>query len=339
MHPNRCATVVVIIILAAGCASNRVSIYEENDSFAYGPPTDANYTQGLLVTVQPDEYKPCAVADCNRWQRGIDAGNFLRSGKYDHVDIEYGVGQQMYTPNQLDIDALQEDDRPYAGWLFGTLKFKNAYLNPSERLWQGDSLRSVRYDLGIIGPSSQADSTQKWWHRVCGCTDPTWAGQLRDEPGFAIRIAQEDRLFHQPLGRSWGFDLLSKLEAGLGNVYTGAEVSGTVRIGFNLPRVFGVYSIAPLFDRPLENSKPDFHAFVFAQTTARYVARDIFLDGNTFKSSHRVDKRNYVGESAFGVAFGHRKLSASINYVHRSRQFEEQIQDHRFGSFTISYGF
>jgi len=42
--------------------------------------------------------------------------------------------------------------------------------------------------------------------------------------------------------------------------------------------------------------------YVFAGVEGRAVARDIFLDGNTFQKSPSVDKEPLVGELAVGAA-------------------------------------
>ena len=71
----------------------------------------------------------------------------------------------------------------------------------------------------------------------------------------------------------------------------------------------------------------------------RAVARDLFLDGNTFVHSHRVDRRPYVADVALGVAGFAYGWKFSYARVLRSREFEGQPSRHSFGSFTLTYAF
>ena len=47
-------------------------------------------------------------------------------------------------------------------------------------------------------------------------------------------------------------------------------------------------------------------ALTFLGYDARLMARNIFLDGNTWKDSHRVDKRPFVHDIALGAAYNHK---------------------------------
>lgn len=75
---------------------------------------------------------------------------------------------------------------------------------------------------------------------------------------------------------------------------------------------------------------------LFATADARWVLRDITLDGNTFRGSHRVDRRALVGDIGYGVALTRGKWKFALARYHRSREFEGQTQRPVFGSFTIS---
>ena len=69
------------------------------------------------------------------------------------------------------------------------------------------------------------------------------------------------------------------------------------------------------------------------------MARDIFLDGNTFRSSHDVDTEHAVADFMAGITMGYRGLKLSLARVYRTREFEGQDKAQRFGSITLSYRF
>ena len=78
---------------------------------------------------------------------------------------------------------------------------------------------------------------------------------------------------------------------------------------------------------------------MFAYVDGRAVARDIFLDGNTISDSHSVDKRNFVADFAAGAAIIYDRFKLSFAKVIRTREFDDQPSNHRFGSITLSYTF
>lgn len=66
---------------------------------------------------------------------------------------------------------------------------------------------------------------------------------------------------------------------------------------------------------------------------ARWVLRDISLDGNT-KSSHHVDKRAGGGCVGYGVAVTWDAWKFAFARYHRSREFRGQQEVPVYGSFT-----
>ena len=88
---------------------------------------------------------------------------------------------------------------------------------------------------------------------------------------------------------------------------------------------------------PLGNSKNGW--YVFANLGASYVANNIFIDGNTFKSSHSVDLIHEQATLSAGAAMTISNWSFLLSVVRGSDQYETQSEHTRFGSFAISYNF
>ena len=69
------------------------------------------------------------------------------------------------------------------------------------------------------------------------------------------------------------------------------------------------------------------------------MARNIFLDGNTFVDSHSVDKEPFVGDFQAGISFTFGDARLSYTYIVRTQEFDKQDQPDQFGSFNLSYRF
>lgn len=69
------------------------------------------------------------------------------------------------------------------------------------------------------------------------------------------------------------------------------------------------------------------------------MAHNIFLDGNTFRDSHDVERNILVGDASagFSLTYGDYRMSYTLNA--RTKEFETQDQESIFGSVTLTKRF
>jgi hypothetical protein len=79
--------------------------------------------------------------------------------------------------------------------------------------------------------------------------------------------------------------------------------------------------------------------YVTAGVDGRAIARNIFLDGNTFRDSRSVDKEPFVGDLHWGVVLAWRRVRVSYTHVVRTREFTTQGKHDEFGAFSLSTSF
>ena len=91
-----------------------------------------------------------------------------------------------------------------------------------------------------------------------------------------------------------------------------------------------------LFRPSLDGRRTGWSAHLFLTSDVRWVLRDITLDGNTFRRSHRVDRRPLVGEIGYGIGLTRGRWKFALARYHGAREFEGQKERPVFGSFTIS---
>ncbi len=119
---------------------------------------------------------------------------------------------------------------------------------------------------------------------------------------------------------------------------TGATVTFgpyTSRIQDTPPRVRPSMPGTGFFDTP----DREISWSLFAGFNGRAMARNIFLDGNTFRDSHSVDKKILVGDANIGatIGFDDYRLSYTLNY--RTKEFRKQDDPSIFGSLTLTMRF
>jgi len=296
----------------------------ENDLFGSGD--DQFYSNGM-------EFSYLSLEDPSGWITGVSRLlPFFHTG--DVGAVQYSIGQKIYTPKDTETRTLIEDDRPYAGWLYGSAELLSRYVN--EPNYKVGNILGIT--LGIVGPSSQAGDTQNGWHDLIDIEKTHgWDNELRDELGIVLTYTRRWQHFRQ-LGGGLEFETAPHVVGALGNVYTYAGAGGLLRLGSGLRNDIAPPNIRPGFPgvsylRP--STRPSWYFFAGAE--GRAVARNIFLDGNTFKDSHSVDKKPLVMDLQFGFAFHINQIRISLSNVWRSHEFEEQDKHAQFGSINISF--
>jgi lipid A 3-O-deacylase len=247
--------------------------------------------------------------------------------------ISYALGQSMFTPNDIEAYSLQPNDRPYAGWLYGTVGLVSD---------TGTQYDTLELTLGMVGPASLAHPTQRLVHQhITGSPEPRgWTHQLDNEPGIVLSYDRKWRSFYQFSALGHGVDFTPGVGAAIGNVMTDAKMGATIRIGRNLPSDYGPPRVRPAL------SGSDYFIptrglgwYLFAGAEGRYVARNIFLDGNTFSDSHSVDKENWVGDIQTGIAVTYNNWRVAYTHIFRSKEYDTQSEAESFGAFTVSTQF
>jgi len=305
----------------------RVLAIEEDDYWGFRKQ-DRHYTHGIrLDAVSPDLQDPTYQAPFS-W-----APNFPQSGERSRR-LEFMVGQNIYTPEDLTVTHPDTRDRPYAGWLYlGFGMMQDTDHRRFDRL-------VIR--LGMVGPAALADRVQISFHTIIDAGKPKgWAHQLHDEATldlFAERKWRASALLVPAFGLA--VDALPQAAIRLGNVYDYVAVGGLVRFGRNLLVDYGPPHIdenlgAVVLDPDIADSK--WAWYVFAGLEGRLTARSIFLDGNSFAPGAHVTKNIAVADLEAGLAVLYGPLRLGYTLMHRTREFVGQRGADQIGSINVGF--
>lgn len=307
----------------------------DNDKVA---DTDRHYTNGMRLGYTFDDPR-------GQWlSTGRSLADLVWFESRDALRVGWSLGQDMYTPEDVDAYVPDATDRPYAGWSYAGLSVQNE---------TADHQDSVDLNVGIIGPASKAAQTQNAFHRLINVSvSRGWRHQINNEVGLLVTRTVKKRTnaltLYDGFGGALQGDVIGHGSVQLGNVRTGASLGGTLRIGANLHEDFGpTYGAYALgHKRP---KQPTYSFFIGGE--ARAVAWDAFLDGNAFRESADVKKKSGVLEARTGVTahwplagaweryLGLRGIRASLTLVHRTREFETQHKADRYGSLSVMVNF
>ncbi len=317
-------------------AAGTLGLYLENDMFA---GTDEHYTSGFSLTWSSRDLEQFSDSRyASPFLPLFDILPYINEKSYQK-NLVFALGQNIYTPSDTDSYELIESDRPYAGWLYLGLGV----------VWKDEVVRnSLVLNLGVVGPWSYAQETQRLIHDLRGFDHPNgWDNQLGNEIGFVVSY---ERLWRWPKherrsGLDW--ELLPHAGVSLGNVSTYVNLGGELRAGLNLPDDFGTASIGPAAttSTPVDGviaadrSRFDIGAYLFARVDGRAVGRNIFLDGNTFSNSHSVDTNPLVADVSAGAAINYKNTKLAYALVYRTKEFKGQDDAQVFGTVSLNWTF
>lgn len=311
-----------------------VNFRVDNDLFG-GKDQDQGYTNGAVLTlVSPNvlDYTddPC-LPRAARWiNRYLER---LHPGFYEQQNMVFSINQGLYTPTDYSRRDLIPEDRPYAGILMASF----GYNARNE-----EYLRTTQLQIGVVGSWALGRQTQDAVHDMLGDDKfKGWDNQLHNEPLLNLvhermrRWSTEDN----PMTTGWGADFISHWGGALGNRATHLNTGGEVRFGWKLPDDFGSTPLRPAGENtaPSRGIRPTgWSGHIFLTADGRWVLRDITLDGNTFRTSHSVDKRAFVADLGYGFAVMYGRWKFALARYHRTREFDTQEERPVYGSFTIS---
>ena len=312
--------------------SSAFTLVTENDKYFAG--TDRHYTNGLklsfLGTTRLDE-SPDFIRDVTR---------FIPTLRHDAARQRYkagvSLGQNIYTPGITETTTPDPRDRPYAAWLYASLDLQAQSVD-------GRMLRMVQIAFGMVGPSALGRQAQNGFHDIIGVPHANgWEHQLKNEPGLLLSWERRHRLHQLAFDHSGlGADFIGRYGLSLGNIHTNAALGFSTRLGWRLPDDFGADLIRPAGGD--ESPAKNISLYFFASAEGRAVARNIFLDGNTWRDSPSVDKRPIVADlniglvTRFPVRLGSaRGIQVAYTQNYRTKEFYGQLKRDVFGSISLS---
>ena len=283
--------ILIAVLLATTVGADQFSLYLENDvCFS----TDHDYTHGTRLQYTFDIAPPMYVA-------GL------------------ALGQNIYTPEDKSATRLIADDRPYAGYLYGSV-FEVVDI-PDFGLY------TVEAQLGVTGPYSYAEQTQTWIHEHIHSEIPRgWDNQVHNHLAAAVLgtytypVYASDYLAVDPYATVGVGNITDTLGGGL-NVYAGYNLPGR-RVQHVIP-----YKLAVTKCRP--------YVYVYAGVEPRWVAYSMILEDPRFT----IHVNPFVYDQSLGAVVGCRYCEVEFTVCCRSREFEEQPVPERFGSVKLTRSF
>lgn len=287
-----------VVMLAAACASlaaiaqDAAQWYLQVDNDVVFQ-TDRGYTSGVrLARVQPYA---------------------------DHA-VEFGLQQEVYTPDAKRFSFGSVDRRPAARLLFSAARHDFAARH----------LQTIELAAGVRGPAAQGESATDLIHRLVPAPDVDWSregGNRADVLLAAVRTHPLD---------AWRFHY----GVVAGNQVTFAHGGLEWRVGTGAAREIDTPVMRFAATPPLARGRAaDAGWSAFLGASVRAVARNELLDEGYDPFAPAPRRRNAVGRLAAGVTASFGWASLAFTLVQDTREFSAQRSPQRFGALGLHVPF
>jgi hypothetical protein len=322
---------------ADGLRIGSITIYSENDKYFAG--TDQHYTNGFKLSFLTTDLRNFTGENVP-WPVRTLARAFGRLTEPDAAyKLNLSLGQNIYTPERTNTTEFQPNDRPYAAWLYVGAAYQN-YLperTTSGGRWIPPRLDVFEITVGAVGPSARGREIQNGFHDIIGAPHAEgWTHQIKNEAGLNLAFERKYLISTAGARDGFGADFIPHAGFSVGNIFTYANLGFEVRTGWKLPGDFGTNLIRPSSDSN-STARPRWNAFIFGAIDGRAVARDITLDGNTFRDSPSIGKKPLVADWQFGLALGIRHFQITYSQAVRTKEFYGQHKASVFGSISVVF--
>jgi hypothetical protein len=299
---------------------DKLSFYAENDTLF---DHDEKYTAGEAIEILYH------LKNTNNFISNNLSYGFEESTSY----VSFSLGTQAYTPDDTDADEIVEDEQPYAGW---------TYLESTLYSVSKTQLRSLSLKVGMVGPASGAEHIQNGFHNLFGIDEVDgWNNQLENEVGVNLKYTQKWRIDVENDIIETAFIPFVSTE--LGNIATNASAGFSTRIGWNIPKDFGAATMNMFSDAGInsysQRDNATYHDWSFSlnfMAAGSGIARDIFLDGNTNKDSHSVDRKKFVGYLGYGFSLRYKDYIVDLVNIYNTKKYNSANSGHNYTSLRLS---
>jgi hypothetical protein len=306
------------------------SIVFENDVFF---KDDGLYTNGLFFTWGYNHVDSLNEQHLPIWIATLAEQTHLTPSENKEYAVSYGLGQLFQTAIDISQEELIKEDAPYVGLLAWDVNLLAFDENMSDE---------VGLTLGVVGDIAGGEFTQSIVHSINRANQPAgWDNQIDNEFVFRLQARRTWRLSQTELQTPFfnsQFDWLVGIDGGIGNLRSDLATGVGFRIGQQLDENFGSATVFPLQKFNRLNYSP-YGWYFFANLSANIVVNDIFINGNTFHDSHKVDLRHKQIAVSAGIMANIYDFSILYTFLYITDEYEGQAEPSRFGSISIAYHF
>ena len=287
-----------------------ISLISDNDNYNL-QKRDGYYTNGFNIAFQ---------------HLGVPHNRYTQK-----AIMRYEVGQMIFNPRKYSITDPAEMDRPFAGYLYMKLS-RSRFFRDGSNLQYG-------LMLGLLGPSSGAESIQRKYHQLINIYEVrAWGYQLKNEASLNLQAQYSHPLLGRPR-RGISADVHGVTRASLGNAFTNAAAGFLFRVG-----IIEKTQESAAWNSRIHRTVPTYlnhrEAYLFFQPEALYQAYNATMEGGMFREDKGpviAQLNPWLYQHRLGLVYAWRAFTASITVIHRTREAKMQYRKENYASVGVAF--
>lgn len=299
------------------------AIFSQNNSGEIGVLVDND----LFTSTVNDQYYTNGIEFFYRYL------NKNENQSINKKTTEFRFGQYIYNPHTVQARRPTSHDRPFAGYLFGEIGINKFY--------QTESVFKTNFQIGVIGPSSQAEGFQKLFHKAFGYKPVQgWDFQIHDAFSVQVNVVYSKKIFKSKPSEKIDFHLQG--DVNIGTVLNGISVGPLIRIAL-------WKKLIPIYDSNLhgaslnadkEKYKEQSEFYFYVNPSFNYQIYDSTIEGSMFNNNSPVTydliPMRFNGEAGFKYRKNH--WNFHYVFVYRGKEVDNSRNEGYFyGSIGASY--
>ncbi len=288
------------ITLIAQNNNEQLELKIENDKLVL---VDKYYTSGFFLTYRKD----------------LEQDFIFKKKEDKKLQLNITLGNETYTPTNLESTDTRDFDRPYAGWLFA--KIEIGEIRKNSALFLG-------LETGITGEESLSGRLQTWAHEFFNIAVPTWTQEI--EFKFLVNLKAQ-YIYNKRLGKSHALQYRVEPSVGTKDIYLSNGVSYT----FGRINDFNQSSRNNIIDRSNSNE-----FFGFFNLGHRYVLHNTLIQGSLDFNDSTFTTRSqpHIFQFKLGSVLKWSRNTLSLVYNFNTKE-TPQSSSHSYGSLSYSRNF
>jgi len=308
-------------------ASAFISVLVFGCAFAQNKPSEIGMVidNDLFTSAVHDRYYTSGMEFFYRFLADND------NPKINKVIKDFRIGQYIYNPQTVRASDYFVNDRPFAGYLF--------FESGVNIFYQNESVLKLTGQLGILGPSSQAQGVQEFIHKTFRYPKVEgWQYQIEDAYGIQAEAFYSHKVLSNEYKDFVDFHLQGN--AKLGTIWTEVSAGLLARIGFR--KLLPVYDSNLHFASLSANKNPEQvrEFYLYVSPNANYQVFDATIEGGISDANSPVTFKIIPWRFNFEAGLKYRKNNWNLSYAFMFRGkelYNNVITSYYYGSIGVSY--
>ncbi len=301
-----------------------ISLHVDNDAMLLLEEFDKYYSSGIYLS-----YRKLLSPDTRFFKL------FNKNDNLSKSILSYTFEHRFFTPRNIKDNVASKIDRPYAGWIDMAVGLNYHFKK--------QSVLSLKYDLGLLGPGTQSEELQIWFHGVFGMKEPRgWKYQINNTLATNISMMYQKEIFINKLNN---FDVVSESSFQVGTIRSNVRTGLAFRLGMFGDLAHSIFTQSNMGqerikvgDIPKKDRLQEL--YFFYRIKAEYVIHNATIDGNIVGTPSEFTKSSlpWVRHQEFGIGRGGRLFDMLVSFHHRTRENKE-AKNHQYVTIALTQRF